>query len=388
MLRFIYRKLTSRAGIFVLPFLLVTPVAIWIALRISQAIEVKRVEILLNRIKGLRVRETTFQETQQLAKEYPGHMRYSEGNCDAEECEFSIYFGYELVDRFDFINGVLRSVGVRQFVVGASVKVRNGLLVKKGFSILAETRIASPCGQWLAISGTTEDHFPHSDYYYGRYLGLEEHPNHQVIKPHLTTNGGGQALNAAVTPDATLTEQERTYDFRLPCLSSLGGCSELEEIAPSAWEDYLSNHKVQNQFNEESRFGLCSDRTLARLSRDIDNILLVQVEKVFPLVGSGTSFQDVKFQLVEILKGKTDKHLAQFPLTVAKGSPTADRVNPTLAPELFSPGKRVVLFLKENDLDFVPFVACEVIPADRRNLLVIRQSIRQLNQGLPITALK
>ncbi len=288
MLRFIYRKLTSRAGIFVLLFLLVTPVAIWIALRISQAIEVKRVEILLNRIKGLRVRETTFQETQQLAKEYPGHMRYSEGNCDAEECEFSIYFGYELVDRFDFINGVLRSVGVRQFVVGASVKVRNGLLVKKGFSILAETRIASPCGQWLAISGTTEDRFPHSDYYYGRYLGLEEHPNHQVIKPHLTTNGGGQALNAAVTPDATLTEQERTYDFRLPCLSSLGGCSELEEIAPSAWEDYLSNDKVQNQFNEESRFGLVRIAPWQDCLATLITFFWYRSRRFFPLVGSGT----------------------------------------------------------------------------------------------------
>jgi hypothetical protein len=125
-----------------------------------------------------------------------------------------------------------------------------------------------------------------------------------VIKPHLTTNGSGQALNAAVTPDATLTEQERTYEFHLSCLSSLAGCSDLEEIAPLSWEDYLANHKVQNQVNNESRYGLCSDRTLARLSRDIDSVLLVRVEKVFLSSGKWDSFQDVEFQLVEILKEK------------------------------------------------------------------------------------
>jgi hypothetical protein len=386
--RLIYRKLTSRVGMFVFLSILVIPIGTWIVLWTSQAIAVHRVETLLNRIKKLGVREATFQDAKQLAEEYPKNTQYGEGTCDPARCDYTIYLVNGLANHFDFMHEVLRFVGIRQFGVGGSVEVRNGQVVKKGFGISAETRTGSPGGQWLDVTATTEEHFPHSDYYYGRRLGLEEHPNHQVIKPHLTTGGGGQAMNSAITPEATAAEDVRAYDFRLSCLSSLRGCSELKEIAPSSWEDYLANQELQSRTGDESRYRHCSDRTLARLSRDIDNVLLVQVEKVYPPPSKWDGLQKVKFQLIEILKGKTDEHLGQFPLIVAKGSPTADREIPRLAPDIFSPGKRVLLFLKENELDFIPFEACEVIPDDPLVLSVIREAIRQLQHGLPITALK
>jgi hypothetical protein len=387
--RLFYRALTSRVGMFVFLSILVIPIGTWIILWTSQAIAVHRVEALLNRIRKLRVREATFQDAKQLAEEYPKNTQYGEGNCDASRCDYMIFLGHGVSDRFAFIHDVLRLVGIRNFGVVGSVGVRDGRVVKKGFDIFAETRTGSPGGQWLDVTATTEEYFPHSDYYYGRRLGLEEHPNHQVIKPHLTTGGGGQAMNSAVTPEATTAEDARAYDFRLSCLSRIRGCSELKEIAPSSWEDYSANQELQSSTGDEnSRYRHCSDRTLARLSRDIDNVLLVQVEKVYPPPSKWDDLQKVKFQLIEILKGKTDEHLGQFPLIVAKGSPTADREIPRLAPDIFSPGKRVVLFLKENELDFIPFEACEVSPDDPLGLSVIRDSIKQLQHGLPITALK
>jgi len=80
-------------------------------------------------------------------------------------------------------------------------------MVKKGFGIFAETRTGPPGGQWLDVTTTTEEQFPHSDYYYGRRLRLEEHPNHQVIKPHLTTGGG------RLTPLITLANSSQVGGY-------------------------------------------------------------------------------------------------------------------------------------------------------------------------------
>jgi len=43
--------------------------------------------------------------------------------------------------------------------------------------------------------------------------------------------------------------------------------------------------------------------------------------------------------------------------------------------------------LKEGEFDFIPDPHCEVVPASRENLAVVRQTLTQLEHGVPITAL-
>lgn len=161
------------------------------------------------------------------------------------------------------------------------------------------------------------DHFsgPECGFTYGRRLGLEEHPNRYVLKPHLTTLGGGQILEAKVTPDVTAREIQRPFDFHLSCISSLVGCSELGDLLPTAWEDYFVGNS--SGLCEDARnYGPCPLRSLARLARDMDNVLLVEVKRIFPVDSHQDPSQDVEFRLLEILKGQPGKHLPRFPMDI------------------------------------------------------------------------
>lgn len=95
--RLIYRNLTSRVAILVFLSDLAIPIGTWIVLRTSQAIAVRRVETLLDKIKEL-------QEVRQLAEEYTRNTQYSEGNCDEAECDCVIFLANSVANRFDFIH--------------------------------------------------------------------------------------------------------------------------------------------------------------------------------------------------------------------------------------------------------------------------------------------
>ncbi|MGA3200689.1 MAG: hypothetical protein ABSD89_14985 [Halobacteriota archaeon] len=141
------------------------------------------------------------------------------------------------------------------------------------------------------------------------------------------------------------------------------------------------------RIEEPGNYGACSTRSLARIARDMDNVLLVEVKKVFQIKNVGDGLQDVEFHLIEVLKGQPDKHLPRFPLRVPEADAAVDNRNSGLPPSTFSPGNRLLLFLKEGELDFIPYPRCEVVLASRENLAVVRQTLTQLAQGEPITAL-
>jgi len=120
----------------------------------------------------------------------------------------------------------------------------------------------------------------------------------------------------------------------------------------------------------------------------MDDILLVEVQKVFPIesMEDGTP-QDVRFRLVEVLKGQTNKHLSRFPLEIPEENTKADTRNSGLPQSMFSPGNQLVLFLRKSEVDFIPYPHCEVVLASPDNLAVIRQTLAQLAQRMPISAL-
>jgi hypothetical protein len=390
--RFIYQKLASRVGKLILLLLLAIPLATWCTLRISMAITVWRANALLLKVKQLRARDSTFEDAMRLAHEYVGHVDYDGKPCSSANCSFNIFLGYGWTELPPFICGrdILRTVGIRGFGSGGSVQVRDGHVIGTGFQVLTEARRGAPFGQWLEVRTKLTDHFHMTDYNDGRLLGLEEHPNHYVRKPHLTTGGGGEALRAAVTPDATSTEIERAFDFRLSCISSLVGCSGLGDLLPKAWEDYVARETACHTNEGSGNYGPCPVRSLARLARDMDNVLLVEVKKVIPKEKGQGFTQDVEFQLVELLKGQPDKHLPRFPMDIGGDDGGSPHLLVGLPPEIFSPGKRVVLFLRNSGpkIVFVPYPHCEVVQATEENLGVVRQTLTQLSQGAPISALR
>jgi hypothetical protein len=388
MLRSIFRKPSSRAVKLILLLLLAFPLGTWVVLRASLVVKARRADALLHQVKALRLRESTFQDAKQLADQYDGKVDYHNEPCTFEKCTLSIFLGTWPEHQPGFVDEALRFAGIRAYGVEGSVSGHSGRIVETEFGLTTEAKLGTTEGQWLAAVAKVSDRFPRSDYYYGRRNGLDEHPNRRVIHPFFTTTGGGRLILSEVTADANATETERAFDFRLSCISSLGGCSDLRELAPSAWEDLMTLSKEEGKRVEETRdYGTCSTRSLARIARDMENVLLVEVEKVFPVKNVGDKSQDVKFQLIEVLKGQTDKHLLQFPLEIPTAQASADNRNAGLPSNTFSPGNQLLLFLKEGELDFIPYPHCEVVLASHGNLAVVRRTLTQLAQGAPITAL-
>jgi hypothetical protein len=388
--RFIYRKLAGRAGKLILLSLLAIPLATWCALRVSMAIAVWRGNTLLLKVKQLRARESTYEDAMRLAHEYGSDVDFRGEQCSSKNCSFDISLGpgWSASPPFGYEMDFMRGVCIRVSWFAGSVQVRDGFVIGKGFEAWIEAKRSAPFGQWLLVSTKLTDRFPRCDYSYGRIRGLEEHPNYYVVHPHLTTGGGGQALRAEVTPDATPREIERAFDFRLSCVSSLVGCSEVGDLLPTAWEDYIALEKSCRRSEDAGTYGPCPLRTLARLARDMDNVLLVEVKRIFPVDRDQNRSQDVEFQLVEILKGQPDKHLARFPMDLGGDESSSTPMPARLPATIFSPGKRVVLFLRDSEIGFTPEPHCEVVPATQEYIGAVRQTLTQLSQGAPITALR
>jgi hypothetical protein len=59
-----------------------------------------------------------------------------------------------------------------------------------------------------------------------------------VIKPNLDIPGGGQALDVYLSPSAPPETKKLAFDLNLRCATSMSPCSELCQLAPSAWRSY------------------------------------------------------------------------------------------------------------------------------------------------------
>ena len=384
-IRFTFRALTSRVGKIVLVVCIALPLGAWCMLRLSMKIATRRANTLLVRIKQLKPRESTYEDAMRLARDYSGHVGFlNDEPCSPKACHLYVLLGYSLFEpppRISRIN-LLRAIGIGVSRFIGVVQVRDGYVTGTEFSAETEANKDTPFGGWLVADTSLTDHFGvEADFVSGRQLGLEEHPNRYTEK-------SGEYLMARVTPDATAREIERAFDFRLSCTSTLAGCSELGDLLPTACEDYIAAKASRDQNEEDRKYGPCPLRSLARLARDKDNVLSVEVKRVFPVASDRKDLQDVEFQLIEVLKGVPDKHLPRFPMDIEGDGDSGGHSAAPLPSAMFAPGKRIILFLDTADLGFIPYPHCEVVPATEENLGVVRQTIEQLSHGDPISALR
>jgi hypothetical protein len=390
--RIVHRWFASRAAKVVLLLLLAFPPLAWTALWITLVVTVHRANTLLAAIAQLKPYVSTYDDAMLLAHEYGSGVYFGDTPCKPKNCTFSIRVANDWPDGRAWLErDFLWSVGIRTTTFHAWVDIREGRVIGKGFTVWTEARKEIPFGQWLVVRTELTENFSQSfvrDFWSGQMFGLEEHPNRYVVNPHLSTNGGGQALDSYVSSDATTQEIARAFDYRLSCVSSLGGCSDPADLLPTAWEDHLITEAASHSSKDDKVYGLCPPRSLARLARDMNDVALVEVKKVFPVQNDQTDFQDVEFQLVQILKGEPDEHLPRFPMNIGRDYGNSQPSPSALPSTLFFPGNRMILFLKPSTLDFVPNPYCEVVPATEENVGIVRQTIDQASRAIPIAALR
>jgi len=72
-----------------------------------------------------------------------------------------------------------------------------------------------------------------------------------VRKPSFDVEGGGEALDVTLAASATPRSRAIGFDVNLRCATAMSPCTELCQIAPSAWQSYSQYEKSNGWYVEE-----------------------------------------------------------------------------------------------------------------------------------------
>ena len=141
------------------------------------------------------MRESTFPDAKRLADQYNGkvedHWKTEDrrGRCTFENCRFMISLGTWPDRQPGLLKEALRFVGIRAYGVEGAVGVRSGRVIGTEFGVTTAATSGSIGGQWLAAVAKISDRFSRSDDSRGHRLGVDDHPNREVISSALFNHG-------------------------------------------------------------------------------------------------------------------------------------------------------------------------------------------------------
>lgn len=341
------------------------PLLAYAALRVNVEIARWRAEQLLDEIRTLRLHESTFEEVQRIADQFPANPGFPETekkDCTPSECDLAVGVTHMwLWEIPDWLEHAGQKVSIRQWATGASIQVRRGLIRQISFAVVTVNG-----EEMLTVGGGSVPGF-HPFFYQRELMDRSQNYFPQILpRPNF--------FQVSFTADATSDQVRRSLDFHLDCLSSLRPCTR-ENLVPSAWRDASVLHKMDFPWPPATP---CGKDTLTRLARDGSNIHLVEVVRVHPFRnGDSTGSRFVDYQLIRTIKGELDRPLQRMRHQVLSGAQTADPERPELSRRLFRPGNRVLLFLEGGLMGSVPDADCGVIEATEENLAIVERVLER-----------
>jgi len=211
-----------------------------IALRVEAAIYARRIVSVVTALSILRLGETSKAETlRRIPALQPSKTRrYGAPHCDADEC-LSGFVANGLPGRLlsrtrsDFLSDVLRWWGFRYETLDVNVKFNSEKFSGFDYSL------------WVSAPGVPKSvPPPPRDGELGMVVigvsslsvinrtapssTVEEHPPYLLLK-----RVPSQSIRILLTPDAPDEIQRGTFDLRLTCIWSFGGCHGWSELLPS-----------------------------------------------------------------------------------------------------------------------------------------------------------
>ena len=208
---------------------------------VSTRIYRRKAEWLLSDLRQLQVGKSTFQDARAVIMRHGGGVSpFDHSGCSPAHCTFDVGlehypFFIKVWARFlnvDILFHVLRALpalGLQDWASGADVRVDGGVVTHVSYSVLVRVS-----GGWVV--GRTTDEFKVIPEHLQSDMGQRSYFVHWS---NITTLGGGEAIRSALTPQANAEERRRAYDFDYNCLTKLGGCTGLCQVAPSALADFL-----------------------------------------------------------------------------------------------------------------------------------------------------
>jgi len=220
------------------------------AIHIEQRLLRTRAEHLLEDIRSLELRRSTWADAQRVFNRWGAWGRY-DGSCVSSSCDYEMAFADTLWNHPGFIPNAIWArrawgyLGGRRSLVAAHVLVADGLVLGKGFTVFVEVPPeggpnAPFCGYGYTLIGSSET-VSRTFVLVGSLPQLALHPEYAVTTPGGCT--GCLKVNVRFTPSADPSDVNRLMDFNIACLTSREPCRERDDIMPSAWKQYLAEDK-------------------------------------------------------------------------------------------------------------------------------------------------
>lgn len=223
------------------------------AIQIEQRLLRARAQRLLDGVRSLELRRTSFDETRGFLSDWNGWIQY-EGPCSPAKCtatlelnDFFVAHVGVLVYKLNFMEPYLLLGGLPS-QVRARVEVRDGVLWSKSFFVAVEVpeykNQKGDFGRYTLIGDAKTVSRPEISNYWTP--AMRSHPEYMVGKPG-GCDGPCIEVHAKFTPFADPADVDRLMQFDLSCLTRLmHPCRTERDVMPTAWEQYLKEAELKN----------------------------------------------------------------------------------------------------------------------------------------------
>ncbi len=209
-----------------------------------------RAQQLVEQLQRLEVGQPPPAELMQLMRRYEPPTRFwTDEPCTEKNCEYAAYISTFGISNFEgtpvdpesligsflgVFDGLdderMNYLGIRYWVVGVFVRMERGQT--KAFSMFVQ--VEGPRHKWLLadvnMPASTPDSTVRTDAPPGHDVstcGLHSHWTHLHVGDET-----GEGVRGQLTAHATPNERVEAFGVRWQCLTGLGGCFELSELAP------------------------------------------------------------------------------------------------------------------------------------------------------------
>jgi hypothetical protein len=220
-------------------------------------------ERLLQRLASLQQNGMTSAAVKRLAKDSAGRE-----DCTGDSCKYNFDYGFafptstalRLLARTEW-----DYVGLRPWTMSAEIQTKNGevtnlvvrAVVGRGRGWLYNQGLFAG-NMWASLMVdvlSSQDQFDwavrqEKEYANARALGtgnrIEVGTNGILVgKPNVDTPGSGEGLIVDLSPTAPPEVRKIAFDIQLHCATAISPCTNLCQLAPSAWHSYAQYQKVE-----------------------------------------------------------------------------------------------------------------------------------------------
>jgi hypothetical protein len=292
----------------------------WLAAEGLQWMFRRRAQRLLADIKGLELNRSNWSDAQRLMRRWGGWGKWY-GDCNAQDCQYSINLNETLPDSPQFVyeggphigGRILGHVGLRSTRVSAGFHVAKGVVTNKSFGM----EVALPIRDWMTSDGV---YWPSLDVGSSESATLrDDNPHFHASRPNRSFVQRRITLEANFTPEESPEERAALMDFRFDCITRWSPCLSRAEILPRAdeeFEDDMSDWRQLeirgNETDANNYFTPTCFPTLEIRAREAPDVLVGDIVRSRIVQEPGEDdprytvwMADVR--LVQVLKGKAPR---------------------------------------------------------------------------------